>query len=137
MADARFITAIGTPLDEQDRLLVEGLAEQLNDQAEAGIDSLLVGGTMGLLPMQRDETWKELVTQSVALSRGRFELLVGATDISTGRILDRIRFLNTVSGTMMMWSGKSLRMSGRQQFISDAGQTSQTLHSAFPHSEYD
>lgn len=98
MSEARFITALGTPLQGDDQLHLDGLAEHLNDQAAAGIDSLLVAGTMGLMPLHRDETWRELVTQTVALGRGRFELLVGATDLSTSRALQRMVFLNTVAG---------------------------------------
>lgn len=98
MPDARFITAIGTPLTEDDRLHVEGFTRQLDDQAEAGIDSLLVAGTMGLLPLLTDDTWRELVQSSVELNQGRFEMLVGATDVSTSRALARIEYLNTVRG---------------------------------------
>lgn len=98
MADARFITAIGTPLTEDDRLHVEGLTRHLDDQAEAGIDSLLVAGTMGLLPLQTDTVWHRLIEHSVSLNRGRFEMLVGATDVSTPRALARIDFLNGVEG---------------------------------------
>ena len=98
MADARFITAIGTPLTEDDRLHVEGLTRHIDDQAEAGIDSLLVAGTMGLLPMQTDTVWQEVIAHSIALNRGRFEMLVGATDTSTPRALERIDFVNTFEG---------------------------------------
>lgn len=98
MANARFITAIGTPLTEDDQLHVEGLDRHIDDQAEAGIDSLLVAGTMGLLPLQTDTVWHQLIEQSVALNRGRFEMLVGATDVSTPRALARIDFLNGVEG---------------------------------------
>ncbi|MFA9478875.1 dihydrodipicolinate synthase family protein [Phycisphaerales bacterium AB-hyl4] len=98
MIDARFITAVGTPLTGDDALCVEGLAEHLDDQADAGIDGLLVAGTMGLMPLLSDATWRDLVKHSVALSRGRFELLVGATDLSTRRALDRIDYLNGIVG---------------------------------------
>lgn len=98
MADARFITAIGTPLTEDDRLHVDGFTRQLEDQAEAGIDSLLVAGTMGMLPLLADDVWRDLVYRSVELNAGRFEMLMGATDVSTSRALGRIEFLNTVQG---------------------------------------
>ncbi len=98
MAEARFITAIGTPLTDDDRLHVDGLSQHLDDQAEAGIDSLLVAGTMGLMPLQTDECWQDLVKQSIALGRGRFEMLVGGTDVSTSRALARVEFLNGVEG---------------------------------------
>lgn len=96
--DVRFITALGTPLDEEDGLLLEGLDAHLADQARAGIDSLLVGGTMGLMPLLPDQTWRDLVLQAVGRSRGRFELLIGAADVSTARVFDRILFTNTIKG---------------------------------------
>lgn len=108
MPDARFITAIGTPLTEDDRLHTDAFALHLNDQADAGIDSLLVAGTMGLLPLQTDDTWRDLVRQSVDLNCGRFEMLVGATDVSTSRALARVEHLNTlksIDGVVIMAPG--------------------------------
>jgi len=98
MAQARFITALGTPLTDDDRLHTEGLGRHLDDQAAAGIDSLLVGGTMGMMPLLTDDTWKNLLQQSIELGRGRFEMLVGATDISTSRAMDRVAYVNTLRG---------------------------------------
>jgi dihydrodipicolinate synthase/N-acetylneuraminate lyase len=40
-------SAIGTPLDAKEGLHVLGLRAHLDDQAQAGIDGVLVGGTMG------------------------------------------------------------------------------------------
>jgi len=98
MSKPRFITAAGTPLTDDDQLHVEGLSLHLEDQAQAGIDSLLMGGTMGMMPLQTDQTWRDLIEQSVALGGGRFEMLVGATDLSTSRALGRVEWLNTVDG---------------------------------------
>jgi len=98
MADARFITAIGTPLTDDDRLHLEGLERQLDDQAAGGIDALLLAGTMGLLQLQTEQTWRDLITHGVKLARGRFELLIGVGDQSTARTLDRLAFVNGVDG---------------------------------------
>jgi dihydrodipicolinate synthase/N-acetylneuraminate lyase len=93
-----FITATGTPLTEDDRLHVEGLEAHLEDQHRAGIHSLLMAGTMGMMPLLPDQTWRDLVTRSVELGRGRFELLIGATEPGLARTLERIEFLNGVKG---------------------------------------
>ncbi len=98
MTHARFITAVGTPLDGEDRLHDEGLVRHLADQLDAGIDSVLVGGTMGMMPLQTDQTWRDLLVRSAELLDGRAELLVGATDVSTSRALDRIGYVNTLAG---------------------------------------
>jgi 4-hydroxy-tetrahydrodipicolinate synthase len=96
--EPKFITATGTPLTEDDRLHVEGLESHLEDQHRAGIHSLLMAGTMGMMPLLPDQTWRDLVTRSVELGRGRFELLIGATEPGLARTLERIEFLNGVKG---------------------------------------
>lgn len=94
MVCTRFISAIGTPLDTEEGLHKDGLFAHINAQWEAGISGLLVAGTMGLLPLLRDETYRQLVLRAVEYSRGRGELLVGAGDCGYARTRDRIAFLN-------------------------------------------
>lgn len=95
---ARFISAICTPLTEQDDLHIEGLAAHLEAQWSAGIDGILVAGTMGLLQLLRDDVYQNLVRQSIERSKGRGEVMVGAGDASLARTLDRVAFLNTLNG---------------------------------------
>ena len=94
MTQARFITAIGTPLTEDERLHEQGLEIQLADQWNHGIDGILVAGTMGSMQLLTDETYRCLVERSVELSAGRGEILVGAGDVGFARSRDRILFLN-------------------------------------------
>lgn len=47
MRKAGFITAIGTPLTQDDTLHREGLEALLDDQQGGGIEALLVGGHHG------------------------------------------------------------------------------------------
>jgi 4-hydroxy-tetrahydrodipicolinate synthase len=88
------ITAIGTPLAENDALHVEGLEAQIDDQFNNGITGLLVGGTMGAMQLLSDATYRDLAERSIEFSRGRGEVLVGAGDASFARTRDRIQFLN-------------------------------------------
>jgi len=94
MAEARFITAIGTPLTDNEELLVEGLAEELADQWTHGVSGVLVAGSMGAMQLLTDETYRQLVSRSVELSAGRGEILVGAGDAGHARTVQRIEFLN-------------------------------------------
>lgn len=94
----RLITATLTPLDDQDRLHTPGLEAHLDDQYKAGIRKLLIAGTMGLMPLLPDQTWMDLAQTAVKINKGRFELLIGATDHSTTRMLKRIDFLNGIDG---------------------------------------
>jgi 4-hydroxy-tetrahydrodipicolinate synthase len=93
----KLISAICTPLDDEGRLHSEGLRLHLEDQWQAGIDGVLLGGTMGLLQLLEDKTWQSLVQQGVAASRGRGEVLVGVGDCSFDRTRARIRAVDGLS----------------------------------------
>jgi 4-hydroxy-tetrahydrodipicolinate synthase len=85
------ISAICTPLKDDDSLHIDGLAAHLDDQWRHGIRGVLVGGTMGLMQLLDDATYSDLVRHSVELARGRGEILVGVGDTSFTRTLNRIR----------------------------------------------
>jgi len=89
----RLISALCTPLNDDGSLHVDGLAAHLDDQWRHGIAGVLVGGTMGLMQLLDDETYRELVHHSVRLARGRGEILVGVGDTSLTRTLSHIRYV--------------------------------------------
>jgi 4-hydroxy-tetrahydrodipicolinate synthase len=91
---AKFTTAVGTPLTEDERLDEEGLEKHYDDQAAHGYKSLLVAGTMGMMQLLTDKTYRSLVEKSVELWQGKGELLIGAGDAGFNRTKDRIEFLN-------------------------------------------
>jgi 4-hydroxy-tetrahydrodipicolinate synthase len=93
-----FISAICTPLDDEDRLHDDGLAAHLAQQWDAGIHGVLVAGTMGLMQLLRDDTYQDLSRRSIEFSKGRGELMIGAGDASLARTLARVEFLNTLKG---------------------------------------
>jgi 4-hydroxy-tetrahydrodipicolinate synthase len=94
MSRTKIISAIGTPLAPDESLHCDGLRAHLDDQWRAGIDGLLVAGTMGLLQLLSDSTYRQLVEKSLEFSQGQGELLVGAGDCSFVRTRDRIELLN-------------------------------------------
>ena len=94
---ASFIAAIGTPLDANEDLHEEGLERLLDRQWSAGIQGVLVAGTMGVMQLLRDDTYRALVERCVVLSNGRGEMLVGCGDTSLARTREKIEFLNTHS----------------------------------------
>lgn len=94
MTDPYFIAALGTPLDAEENLHSEGLRTHLEDQLAGGMDGVLVGGTMGMMQLLRDDTYRELVKQSAEQWSGRGELFVGVGDASYARTLDRLRYVN-------------------------------------------
>jgi 4-hydroxy-tetrahydrodipicolinate synthase len=94
MNKPKIITAIGTPLVEGDRLHEKGLAVHLQDQWSAGVDGILIAGSMGMMQLLSDTTYQQLVRQSVQLSAGQGELFVGAGDAGYARTKERIEFVN-------------------------------------------
>ena len=91
-----FITAIATPLLEDDSLHVASLEKEIADQFDAGINGLLVAGTMGSMQLLPDTTYAQLVECSLEFGKGRGEILVGAGDSSLSRTLHRIKYLNAL-----------------------------------------
>lgn len=87
------ISAICTPLADDDSLHLDGLAAHLEDQWSHGIAGALIGGTMGLMQLLEEDTYRDLVRHGVQLSRGRGEVLVGVGDTSFSRTLRRIEFV--------------------------------------------
>jgi len=94
MPKTRFIGALGTPLTEDESLHLAGLEAHLDDQWDAGIDGLLVAGTMGQMQMLADRTYQQLVEKSAELSAGRGEVMIGVGDASFARTRDRIELVN-------------------------------------------
>lgn len=87
------ISAICTPLKDDDSLHVDGLAAHLDDQWCHGIAGVLIGGTMGLMQLLDDTTYRDLVRHGVQLAHGRGEVWVGAGDTSFTRTLHRIQYI--------------------------------------------
>jgi len=87
-------SAIGTPLTSEETLHHEGIVKHLEQQAAAGIDGILVGGTMGLMQLLKDDTYQDLVCQCVTHWKHHGEVLVGVGDTSFHRTRERLRFVN-------------------------------------------
>ena len=96
MKKPNFITAIGTPLSDDQSLHEKGLEAHLAEQIGAGIDGILAAGTMGLMQLQADATYQQLARRCAEIAGGKMEVLIGAGDASFARTRDRIAFLNTL-----------------------------------------
>ncbi|MEZ6191077.1 MAG: dihydrodipicolinate synthase family protein [Phycisphaerales bacterium] len=94
MTTTHIISAIGTPLTEDDSLHIEGLQEQLALQWRNGITGILAGGSMGAMQLLSDQTYADLVRLSIKLGRGKGEIMVGVGDTSFARTRDRIHLVN-------------------------------------------
>lgn len=87
------ITALGTPLTADEELHIPGLEAHIHDQLAHGINGFLVAGTMGLMQLLTESTYRQLVAQSVQFNAGKAELLVGVGDTSFIRTRNRIRMV--------------------------------------------
>ena len=86
------ITALGTPLDENEDLHEEGMRLQIRMQLEAGVDGLLTLGSMGSMQLLKDETFERALAVTFDEVKGQVPVLVGCGDTSNERTLARIRF---------------------------------------------
>lgn len=84
------INAVCTMLDEKEDLHREGMAAHIEAQWSNGASGILVGGTMGLMQMQKTSTWLDMVEFSCEAERRKGEVIVGVGDLSTYRTLERI-----------------------------------------------
>jgi 4-hydroxy-tetrahydrodipicolinate synthase len=90
---SRLTSAVCTPLNDDGSLHVEGLAAHLDDQWRHGISGVLVGGSMGLMQLLDDATYRDLVRHAAEFAHGRGEIFVGVGDTSFARTLKRIRYV--------------------------------------------
>ena len=98
MMNKGFYTALGTPLNEDGTFCAEGMAEQIEQQIEAGASGLLVMGSMGNMTYLKNAEYAKVAQCSAAAAKGRVPVLVGVTDVSIGRVMDRVEALKGISG---------------------------------------
>jgi Dihydrodipicolinate synthase/N-acetylneuraminate lyase len=88
-----FITALGTPFDEDGKLVEESLIRHVEDQINAGASGLLVMGSMGIEPYIKDSEYGRIAKVAVKAAKGRCPVFIGVMDNSTARVIDRIKSL--------------------------------------------
>ena len=94
MTETHLISAIGTPLNEDESLHTVGLEAQLDLQWRSGITGILAAGSMGTMQLLSDQTYADLIQKSAELVNGKGELMVGVGDTSFARTCDRIHLVN-------------------------------------------
>ncbi|QDS99100.1 dihydrodipicolinate synthase family protein [Adhaeretor mobilis] len=97
MEECYLTAAVGTPLTSRERIDHSGLSLQFDRLWSGGVDCAFIAGTMGCGQLLADETYDELVEQSVQISCGKGALIVGANDMSLLRTQHRIDRLNRFS----------------------------------------
>lgn len=86
------VTALGTPLDDDENLHEEGLRRHLQTQIDAGVDAVLLLGSMGAMQLMKDETFRRALEVATGEVDGKLPVIVGCGDTSTARTAARIRW---------------------------------------------
>ena len=93
-----FYTALGTPLDRSGNFLPDSMARQIEQQIDAGVSGLLVMGSMGNMTYLKNSEYPKVAACAVEAAKGRVPVLVGVTDVSIGRVMDRVAALEGIAG---------------------------------------
>lgn len=93
-----FYTALGTPLDDNGNFVARSMAHQIEQQIEAGASGILVMGSMGQMTYIKQSEYAKVAAESVKAAAGRVPVLVGVTDLSINRVMDRVDALKGIDG---------------------------------------
>lgn len=93
-----FYTALGTPMNPDFTFCEEGMIAQIEQQIEAGASGLLVMGSMGNMSYLKDSEYAKVAKCSAEAAKGRVPVLVGVTDTSINRVMDRVNALEGIDG---------------------------------------
>ncbi|MCI8852103.1 MAG: dihydrodipicolinate synthase family protein [Lachnospiraceae bacterium] len=93
-----FYPALGTPLEMDGTFCADSMTTQIEQQIGAEASGLLVMGSMGNSPYIRDSEYKKVAQCSVKAAKGQVPVLVGVTDVSIVRVMDRVQALSDIDG---------------------------------------
>ncbi len=85
-----------TPTDARDDIDEPALRRSVRRLLAAGVHGLFVAGTAGEGPMLAEGPWERLMEIAAEEVAGRVPLLAGAQDVSTRRVADKLRRLQTL-----------------------------------------
>lgn len=93
-----FYTALGTPLDAQGDFCPDSMTRQIEQQIESGVSGLLVMGSMGNMTYLKNSEYPKVAACAAEAAKGRVPVLVGVTDLSVSRVMDRVAALEGIGG---------------------------------------
>jgi len=86
-----FVTALGTPLDENGHVIEASYRKQIEDQIRAGAAGILSMGSMGIQAFISPHECPKVAAIAVDQAAGRIPVFVGAMDCSIEGALARIK----------------------------------------------
>lgn len=93
--DTKLISAVCTPLREDQSLDADAFSAHIQNQFDLGISGVLIGGSMGYMQLLADDTYLQLIEHGTKAAKGRGEVMVGVGDTSFARTRDRIKAIES------------------------------------------
>ena len=87
------IVPVITPVDGEDRVDEPSFRKAIRFVIDAGVQGIFCGGSAGEGPLLTAREWTRMVEIAFAECRGKVDLLGGAIDTSTARVIDKIKSL--------------------------------------------
>ncbi len=90
-----FVTALGTPIDENGNLVEASLRKHINQQIDAGASALLLMGSMGIENTLKTSTYADVARVGIDEVKGRLPLFIGAMDTSIAKVKEKIELIGS------------------------------------------
>lgn len=91
-----FYAALGTPTDENGKLVEESFVKEIELMISSGTAGLLCMGSMGKMESIRNNEYPGIALKCVKAAAKRVPVLVGVMDCSVARVIDRIDALGNI-----------------------------------------
>jgi 4-hydroxy-tetrahydrodipicolinate synthase len=92
-----FYPALGTPTDENGKLMESSYARGIELMIGSGAAGMLCMGSMGKMESIRNSEYPKIAAQCVNVVSKRVPVMVGVMDCSVSRVLDRIDALGNIA----------------------------------------
>jgi dihydrodipicolinate synthase/N-acetylneuraminate lyase len=91
-----FYPALGTPTDDDGKLIVPSYTKGIELMIESGAAGVLCLGSMGKMESIRNSEYQKIADKCVKVVSKRVPVMVGVMDCSVNRVLDRIDSLGNI-----------------------------------------
>lgn len=99
-----FIPALGTPLDDNGRVVEESFRKQIEDQIKAGAAGLLCMGSMGIQAFIDPAECPNIARIAVDQAAGRVPVFVGAMDCTIAGAIRRMKAMDDIDVTAFVFT---------------------------------
>jgi 4-hydroxy-tetrahydrodipicolinate synthase len=90
------LTALITPLDENDNIDFRTLQPLIERQIASGINGLVVAGSTGEGSSLSDEEYYELIKTAIDCSKGRISIIASTVGVSTVSVCEKVSILSSM-----------------------------------------